>query len=242
MKLLIVSDLHGNWPAMQEVLRAEPRVDGVVCLGDLVNYGPHPAECVRWARSNVPAGWMVQGNHDRALGCGEDPRCSEPYRRIAAAMQEYTAGRLDPEAKGYLARLPVRSSQGVDGGLFLCHAVPSDPLYGYLQPDTDPARWETEIAVAGYPDFLFLGHTHTPFVRQFGETTVVNPGSVGQPKHGDPRAAYAVWDDGKILLRRASYDFSATNRDLRGCAASAVTEALAAVLRTGGALPQVDVA
>ncbi|MGH7997701.1 MAG: metallophosphoesterase family protein, partial [Opitutaceae bacterium] len=192
MKLLLISDLHGNFPALAAVAAAERGVDRVVCLGDLVNYGPHPAACVDWARANVPEDWIVQGNHDRALGCGEDPRCSAAYRELAAAMQRYTETRLDEGRKRYLAGLPRRrpaparrassSATSPDASLriggaavALCHAVPSDPLYGYLPPDSDPLLWEAECAAAGAPDFLFIGHTHLQFARKAGRTTVVNP-------------------------------------------------------------------
>lgn len=79
MKLLILSDIHGNWPARQAVLHAEPDADEILCLGDLVNYGPHPVECVRWDMQRPGLDWTIQGNHDRAVGRDEEPHCSGPY-------------------------------------------------------------------------------------------------------------------------------------------------------------------
>jgi predicted phosphodiesterase len=238
MKILILSDIHANWPALQAVLAAEPQVDGLIVLGDLVNYGPHPVECVQWARANVPPEWIVQGNHDRAIGCDEDPRCSAPYRPLAGAMQRYTAGRLDAAAKGYLAGLPTTQTSVLGNArCFLCHAIPSEPLYGYLEKQAPRERWEAEIKMAGRPDFLLVGHTHHPFVRLFGSTMIVSPGSVGQPKRGDPRAAYALLQDGTIILKRAAYDVEAVARDLADCAPPATVGALANILRTGGTLP-----
>ncbi len=105
MKIVIVSDLHGNRHALLAVLAAESWCDGFLCLGDLVNYGPDPVACVQWAQSAV-SGRIVQGNHDHALGLDADPRCSPPYRSLAAAMQRYTAGVLTPDARHYLAGLP----------------------------------------------------------------------------------------------------------------------------------------
>ena len=238
MKFLILSDIHGNWPALQAVLAAEPQVDGLIVLGDLVNYGPHPVECVRWAQANTTPGWIVQGNHDRAVGCDEDPRCSAPYRALAAAMQRYTAGRLDAEAKGYLAKLPAGQTNTMGfARCFLCHAIPSDPLYGYLHLPDQRARWEAEILAAGRPDFLLVGHTHRPFACLVKSTLIVNPGSVGQPKDHDPRASYALWRDGDVMLRRAAYDVEAVARDLVDCAPPDVAPLLAGVLRRGGDLP-----
>lgn len=241
MKILVVSDIHANWPALQAVLAAERKVDGVVCLGDLVNYGPRPAECVSWAQANVDPGWIVQGNHDRALGCDEDPRCSTPYRHLAAVMQRHNAERLDAEAKEYLAALvPVQTNQLGNARCLLCHAMPSEPLYGYLERQAPRDRWEAEIRMAGRPDFLLLGHTHIPFARLLGSTMIVNPGSVGQPKGGDPRAAYALLQDGEVILKRAAYDVEAVAMDLSDCAPPAIGRALANVLRTGGTLPAED--
>jgi len=238
MKILILSDIHGNWPALQAVLAAEPGVDGVICLGDLVNYGPRPAECVSWARANAQPGWIVQGNHDRALGCDEDPRCSAPYRALAAAMQRHNAAQLDAAAKTYLAGLPAGESRRLGNArCFLCHAVPSDPLYGYLEINHPRERWEQEIQLAGRPDFLFVGHTHRPFIRLFGTTMLVNPGSVGQPKNHDARASYGLWRDGEVMLRRAAYDVAAVVRDLAAGAPPDVARPLAHVLQTGGEPP-----
>lgn len=232
MRALIVSDLHGNWPALRAVLAAEPDAETVICLGDLVNYGPHPVECVGWAQAS--ATWIVQGNHDRALGCNEDPRCSAPYREMADVMRKVTGPQLDLAAKNFLAQLPPIATPAIDGAsLVLCHAAPSDPLYAYVPLEKTP-RWEDETALARHPDYLLVGHTHRGFVRRIGETTIVNPGSVGQPKDGDPRAAYAVWDDGVVELRRAAYDIRSVVNDLERCAPERIARRLGHLLLTGG--------
>ena len=234
MKLLVISDLHSNWPALLAVTKREQDVDGVLCLGDLVNYGPHPVQCVEWVQDNVRPNWIVQGNHDHALGRDDDPRCSAPYRALAAAMQHYTASQLAVAAKEYLANLRRCVMHNVEGTrVYLCHAVPSDHLYGYVQPD-DTTRWERECELIGRPDFLFVGHTHRPFTRQIGKTTVVNPGSVGQPKDGDSRASYAIWHDGKVTLHRVAYDIAAVTHDLAACMSPKISIPLSGVLLTGG--------
>lgn len=235
MKLLILSDIHGNLPALQAVFAQEKKIDGVVCLGDIVNYGPHPAQCVQWIQDHALDGWVVQGNHDHALGCNEDSRCLEPYRELAEVMQPITALELDFAAKSYLAELPPTVTHPIDGAtLVLCHAAPSDPLYVYVPLEKDMRKWDDETVFAHHPDFLFVGHTHRGFVRQIGETTIVNPGSVGQPRDGDPRAAYAIWHDGIIELRRAHYDIRTVVHDLDLCAPERIARQLGRILLTGG--------
>lgn len=239
MRILIISDIHGNWPALQAVLAAEPDADQILCLGDLVNYGPQPAECVAWAMKNLTSDWLIQGNHDRAVGLDEDPRCSIVYKPLAAATQEVSKQALTLEMKQYLARLqPLQRFKLNEAICMACHAVPSQPLYEYLTEQSPMTLWESELLAVNYPDFLFVGHTHLPMKTHYRRTLVVNPGSVGQPKDGDPRASYAVWDDGEVTLRRAEYDVEQTIRAYSGLRLDSHTlNVLAEVLRTGGHLP-----
>jgi putative phosphoesterase len=242
MKLLIVSDIHGNWPALQAVLAAEADVDQILCLGDLVNYGPQPAECVTWAMQHLSPEWLIQGNHDRAVGLGEDPHCSGPYRPLAAATQAASESAVSAEMRRFLGALePLQRFQLGEAVFVACHAVPSEPLYHYLPESSPVTLWESELTVAGHPDFLLLGHTHEPMNTRFRKTLVVNPGSVGQPKHGDAQAAYAVWVDGQVSLRRAAYDVEQTICAYAGLGLDRPTvEVLSEVLRTGGHLPLLD--
>jgi putative phosphoesterase len=239
MKLLIVSDIHGNWPALQAVLQAEPDADQILCLGDLVNYGPQPAECVRWALTVGKAGRFIQGNHDHAFGCDEDPHCSPAFQLLAESVQAATSHLLTPEMKHYLAGLEsLHRFQRAGAKCVACHGTPADPLYHYLGEESGVSLWESALVQAGHPDFLFVGHTHVPMKTQFQRTMVVNPGSVGQPKHGDPRAAYAVWTDGVVSLRRTAYDVEQTIRAFSSLTLEPhVARRLSEVLRTGGKLP-----
>jgi protein phosphatase len=113
----------------------------------------------------------------------------------------------------------------------LCvHATPTDPLYRYVGPD---GAWEHEL-VGVTESLVLVGHTHLQFVLSADGHRVVNPGSVGQPKDGDPRAAYAVATDGTIVLERVAYDIERTIAGLEaGGVAPAAVEALATLLRTG---------
>ena len=179
---------------------------------------------------------IIQGNHDRAFGCDEDPHCSAAYQVVAEAVQAATSPLLTPEMKRFLAGLePLQRFERAGAKWVACHATPRDPLYHYLGEESATSLWESELVRAGHPDFLFLGHTHQPMKTQFQRTLVVNPGSVGQPKDGDPRAAYAVWKDGKVSLRRARYDVARTVRAFGSLALdSKVVQSLSGVLRGGG--------
>jgi predicted phosphodiesterase len=239
MKMLIVSDIHGNWPALRAVLEAEPKFDQILCLGDLVNYGPQPVECVMWAKEIATDAIVLQGNHDRALGLNIDPHCSAAYETLAAATQQITERMLTPDLKAFLVDLrPLCRFQLGKAKCFACHASARDPLYHYLPAEGDRTTWEAEWFAAKRPDFLFYGHTHLPMTTSFYHTSIVNPGSVGQPKDGDPRASYAIWKDGKVTLQRVAYDVEETVRAYEGWGLEPrVKHSMCEVLRTGGHLP-----
>jgi putative phosphoesterase len=236
MKTLVVSDIHGNWCALQAVLQAEPDAERILCLGDLVNYGPQPVECVGWAMQLSRPHRVIQGNHDLAFGLGCDSNCSPADRRLAEAVQSASEQLLTPEMKYYLANLkPLQRFGSVDGSCLACHALPSDPLYGVLNSENALSLWESEITTAGHPDILFVGHTHIPMMTQFQRTLMVNPGSVGLPRDWDPRASYAVWEDHAVSLRRVAYDVTETVRALSGLnIEESIRQRLAEELKAGG--------
>lgn len=239
MKLLILSDIHANWPALRAVLDAESDADDILCLGDLADYGPQPVECVEWAARHLPFKRVIQGNHDWGITWNKDPRCSPPYRHLTAVTQSYSQRMLGIELCAFLRKLmPLRKFRMAGAKCVACHAAPSDPLFHYLNTNVATSRLEAEIDIAGSPNFLFFGHTHWPLLLRSGNTLVVNPGSVGQPKDGDPRAAYALWQDGEVTLRRAAYDVEETVHAYTGTGIDPEDVAvLAEVLRTGGNLP-----
>ena len=228
MKILIISDIHGNLEALQAVL-AEPH-DELWILGDLVNYGPNPSEVVDLIRMN--ASLVVQGNHDNALGTGADPECSPAFRELARTMQVYTDSVLSDEHKAYLRHLPATARREADGKrFFLCHATPSDPLFKY--GSEDPAFWAREAAAVN-ADFLLVGHTHLPFILDLGIKRIVNPGSVGQPKHGRCEACYAVWEENRITLKSQQYDVGSTVGRMLGLPIEeSIRRQLVDVLRSG---------
>lgn len=207
MKVLIVSDVHANLWALRAVIRDAGPVDYVLCAGDIVSYGPDPRATLDSLRAlGVIA---VRGNHEHAAAFGADPKASPAKQSLALAMRDWTRSQLEAADTAWLARLPLRLTWEVAGTRFaLVHATPRDPLYDYhLRPDASEA-FVQEVTAEIDADVLVVGHTHWPLLRTHGDLQIVNPGSVGQPLDGDPRAAYAVWDDGRITLRRAEYDQS----------------------------------
>jgi predicted phosphodiesterase len=236
MKLLILSDIHGNWAALHSVLNAESDADKILCLGDLVDYGPEPAACVSWAMQQNDKCLFIQGNHDWGVAWNKNPRSSPPFRHLTTVTQGFALKVLSGQMLDFLRALkPCGSFEMLGNCCFACHATPSDPLFRYLR--INEKDLEREITIAGSPDFLFFGHTHLPLLKRLGKTTIVNPGSAGQPKDGDPSAAYAVWEDGGVELRRVAYPIDAT---VRAYARTSLTfsdvECLVSVLRTGGTL------
>lgn len=198
MRIAIISDIHGNYDALSS-LPAD--YDELWVLGDLVNYGPQPSEVIDFVRSR--AAIIVKGNHDHAVGFREEPVCSAAFRKMAAATQAYTDSVLSDDQRAWLRSLPLTAQFSADGRrFFLCHAVPSDPLFRYCQADSD--AWEEECRDIN-ADVLLVGHTHIPFVRTAGRILLANPGSLGQPKSGHARAEYAVWENGEVSLRSFRY-------------------------------------
>ena len=129
MTTLILSDIHGNLAALEAIASAE-RFDDVICLGDVVGYGPEPAACLRWLRSRDAL--IVQGNHDRALGENVPPRCTPQFQWLADATFPIGETQLTADEREYLATLPPWAALERDGvQCMLVHAAPRDRLYGY---------------------------------------------------------------------------------------------------------------
>lgn len=204
MRLLVVSDIHSNLPALRRVLEDAGRFDAAVCAGDIVGYGPDPAECVEIAAEQ---GFRcVAGNHDDAVVTGEVSDFN-PYAAEAIAVNRRL---LDGDRRAWLRRLPTEltiSIEGVKVGVF--HGSPHDPLNEYIFPTEALLRADEFLDLTG-ADLLILGHTHVPYLHRSGRRMLVNPGSVGQPRDGDPRASYMVIDveDGAVAIvhRRVEYD------------------------------------
>lgn len=228
MKIVIISDIHANLAALATF--PESQYDQLWCIGDLVDYGPNPHEVVEWVRTNATV--VLRGNHDYAAGFNADPQCSSRYKKLAAETLRLTLQLCTKEDLSYLKNLPVYREILVGSTRFyLVHATPTDPLFGYC-PEHSPA-WREQVNCID-ADVLVVGHTHTPFLRREGKTTILNPGSLGQPKTGRPQACYAIWEDGEMFLKEYEYPIEETIRGIRAMPiAPDDQDALITVLRTG---------
>ena len=250
MKALLLSDIHGNWPALQAVLSAEPDANRIICLGDLVNYGPQPVECVVWAMRLPAPNIVIQGNEDRAFGLGKPPNCVSAHQAAAEAVQRATIPLLSSEMRRFLAELPRAKEFSLSGATCVaCHstATNKEPLQARPGHPNKSWPWESDLILVGHfdepfvlighPNLLFLAYTHSPLKIDWMDTLVVNPGSVGKPCDGDPRAAYAVWEDGTVTLRRVEYDIEEAVRAYDGLPlAESIRTRLGEELRTGAHL------
>ncbi len=225
MRTLILADVHSNIEALDAVLMATSglRIDRAILLGDLVGYNAAPVEVLQRLRTLAPV-LMVRGNHDKACAGLENMALFNPLARLAI---EWTRDRLSPAALTRLAELP-QGPLALSAAVEICHGAPFDEDF-YVQDALDARR---AIESASTPVCL-NAHTHVPAVfRTHGfsvrdETThedgafivawpkkghlLVNVGSVGQPRDGDPRAAFGVLDEGAgtVELRRVEYDIPA---------------------------------
>ncbi|WP_254766302.1 metallophosphoesterase family protein [Salinilacihabitans rarus] len=194
MKVGLVSDLHGNLPALEAVLADMPAVDALACAGDVVGYNPWPAECVDELRErDVPT---VLGNHDAAVVEGT----AFGFNSMARAGVEHARQELHEDQREWLESLPTERRE-FDDRVKLVHGHPADPDRYTYPEEFSPRLLDGE-------EVLVLGHTHVQHAEKYAEGIVVNPGSVGQPRDGDPRAAYAVVDLETMAVEthRVAYD------------------------------------
>jgi diadenosine tetraphosphatase ApaH/serine/threonine PP2A family protein phosphatase len=227
VKVLIVSDIHANRTAFEAVIEDAGSVDAVWHLGDIVGYGPDPGWCVDRLIALDPAASLA-GNHDLAV-LGVIP--VEEFNPVAARATEWTATQISQHHRAYLARLPAMSRLP---GLTLAHGSPRDPVWEYIADaetaNTNFGRFDTPLCL--------VGHTHVPCAAELAPGSnraqlrhiphglivsitesrwIINPGSVGQPRDSDPRAAFAIYDSepGTISFRRVEYDVADVQRRIR---------------------------
>ena len=226
MRYLIIADVHANLEALTTVLDAERNWDHLLVLGDLVGYGASPNEVVDRIRGLDPVA-VIRGNHDKAA-CGiEDGSNFNQVARLAAVWTHET---LTPDNRQYLKELPA-GPEAIDDHLEICHGSPFDEDH-YIFDGEDALR---ALSASVRPLCIFA-HTHLPvvfhyenesfdgFVPQADEDTtvalrpdaryLVNAGSVGQPRDGDPRAAYGIYDSHalSLTLKRIVYPVDAAQQ------------------------------
>lgn len=186
MKLALISDVHANLIALQAVLEdvATRWVDTILCAGDVVGYYPYPVETIALFQERRII--SIQGNHDRAvINAG-----SLDLNPMASSAVAWTASNIDAPSLSFLRGLPRSLHVERDGvRIAIYHGAPfDDDHYVFEDEATEDLLRMAEC------DLLVLGHTHVPFIRRHGRGMIVNPGSVGQPRDGDPDASYAIYD------------------------------------------------
>jgi predicted phosphodiesterase len=227
VRIAVLSDVHSNRVALERVVEDAGAVDAIWCLGDIVGYGPRPNEVVGLLQAKGAV--AVAGNHDWAATGKMDV---SSFNREAAGAARWTSRELNGEARAYLQGLQVRE---VTADHTLVHGSPRDPIWEYLL-----AAWQAEQNLVHFATrFCVFGHTHLPSVfaadddgrvRAYlveGEESLalselpgralLNPGSVGQPRDGDPRASYLVLDlaAGRAQWRRVAYAIEQTQQQMR---------------------------
>ena len=231
MRILLLADIHANWPALQAV--TEPH-DVCVFLGDLVDYGLEPGPCIAWVREH--AHYAVRGNHDH--GVAQDIRVAGRlgFRYLSGVTRQITQERVSADDRRLLARLPVTRMVTLNDTRFLLvHATPRDPLDEYALPDVDLWARRLEGIEA---DVVCVGHTHQPYVLEVGDKLVINPGSVGQPRDGDPRASYALIEDHRVELKRVEYPVEETVRTVQESTLPEQAKALLTEVFRTGSIPR----
>jgi predicted phosphodiesterase len=230
----ILSDIHGNLEALQAVLddiRQHP-VEAIYCLGDAIGYGPNPRECLDLAMT-----WPVflLGNHEEATLTGPESFNPAAARAILWTRTQVDAPLPSPEAAqrrlAFLKSLPQRHSEG---DFLFVHGSPYDPAHEYVFPEDVRNGIKMWTLFTWVPRWCFQGHTHLPGVfteapqffapAQVGDEfrltgkAMINVGSVGQPRDGDPRASYVLLDGDTVRFRRVVYDTDATARKIHAVA------------------------
>jgi putative phosphoesterase len=200
MRVGLISDIHANLPALEAVLDDMPPVDNIICAGDVVGYNPWPRECLEHVRA--VSSLVVQGNHDRNV---ETPHRYE-HNEMAHAGLEFAQQELSDGQREWLSELPERTEF-------------ADEAYRLVHSHPDPNRLGSYVRPAQFPEMrpylddhvgIVLGHTHIQHKVTIDGRLIVNPGSVGQPRDGDERAAYAVLDTAadEVAFHRVEYDIN----------------------------------
>jgi predicted phosphodiesterase len=226
VRIAILADIHSNLAAFEAVLedvKAKGGFDKIWCLGDVVGYGPHPHECTELLCHYEHL--CVAGNHDWAAVGKID---TSDFNPVAAAACNWTAEQLTDGDRNYLENLPL---DVIQDNFTLVHGSPREPIWEYLL-SAETARDNFSYFET---DYCLVGHSHVPLVyeslgstvmsRKFYEEAnlklgkerlIINPGGVGQPRDGDPRASYALYDsDTKVIYHyRVEYDVLATQRKM----------------------------
>ena len=240
MRIAVVSDVHSNLAALEAVLAAIDAAppDEIWCLGDVVGYGPRPNECCEIVESRAKV--CLGGNHDLAVRGTID---LDEFRGDAAVAARWTRDVLNDGSRAFLDRLEPQDERD---GVALYHGSARDPVWEYVLSDEAAAA---TLAISPLP-LVLVGHSHVALEVTWGDDlltgglapdgmtvdapgrALLNPGSVGQPRDGDPRAAYLLLDleRKRATFHRTDYDVERTQAEMR---AAGLPESLAARLTHG---------
>ena len=203
MKIGVISDIHGNLPALNAVYNHMPNsIDRIICVGDIIGYGPKPRECLD--KINQTSDLTIKGNHEKALIQGESFNSTTAHYGLENAKKE-----LYSDHYNWLENLP---SQIRNNEMLMFHSHPDTQEHIY------PEDIETVIMNLDEKyQIVVYGHTHIPVNNFYNQTLVVNPGSVGQPRDSDQRASYAVIDasQNNADIHRVEYDIQKTIQQLQ---------------------------
>ncbi|MBM7853939.1 putative phosphoesterase [Desulfohalotomaculum tongense] len=221
MKIAVFADVHSNFLALEAVLKdiRQRGINRIYCAGDLVGYGPRPNEVIKLLqKENIPT---VMGNYDDAVGsmrlvCGCDYK-DEKAVQLGEKSITWTKKHTSEENKAWLKKLPQRIEFTAAGLRFLIvHGSPGK-LNRYLYEHT-PDEYLNKLLAENRCDVLVCGHTHLPYHKTLSKGDVINVGSAGKPKHGDPSAVYAVInienEDVTVEFIKVSYNFEQTAREI----------------------------
>lgn len=209
----IISDIHSNAVALKKVLQTikeEHNVDSIVCLGDVIGYGPHPQECVRLIQEEADA--FVRGNHDDSVLNPEEYR----QNNMAYKGLQYSKSRLTEDELEWVTSSPYHASfTSGDSTYLITHAWPNveEDGWKYVSKGKIPKL----IPFAGdVYDGVFVGHTHVQHSAKLQEKLLVNPGSVGQPRDNKTTAAFAIINgsENTVELHRVEYDINSVVSDI----------------------------
>jgi predicted phosphodiesterase len=232
MRYFILSDIHSNIEALESCVQRAKQAgyDSVLCCGDIVGYGPNPVEAIEGIRALNAL--TIRGNHDRVAACLDEPTQFNPHARRAV----YWTRAVMPDAyREYLAHLPVGPLDVTAEAQLVHGALTHEDDYIFTEADAD------ENFLLAEKPITFFGHSHFPVVFcsdgsdnsvqamsyefdefvavkcEAGKRLLVNPGSVGQPRDGDPRASFVIWDAdrARIEFYRVEYDVKSTQEKMR---------------------------
>ncbi|MBN1256580.1 MAG: metallophosphoesterase family protein [Planctomycetes bacterium] len=225
----IISDIHGNLEALRAVFADIETldIDEIICLGDIVGYGPRPLECLRELEKFYIT---IKGNHELALAEG-----CERFNQRASRAIDWTLEQLNSTADGrdFLEHIDNLPKSHTEEGILYVHGSPQKPTSEYLLPllSNHPDKLAPQFDM--FDRYCFVGHTHVPGVFELGKPfvtpedmfksifimektskAIVNVGSVGQPRDRDPRACYVIFDGDSVVFRRVEYDIEKTRQEI----------------------------